>query len=177
MDAFKEYLLYYRNLEKGKHKFKYLITNKFFALYPQSRVKKGNLTIDLTVIVEQNSLILTFFINGTVSIQCDVCLDDLSFQINEQKDLLVEFGSRNSDISDVDNTITIEYSKNYMQLAQHFYEYIHLSIPIKVVHPTNKNGESMCNKEMLKTLKKYQIKESEKKIIDPRWEKLKTIYN
>ena len=177
MNAFKEYLLYYRNLTKGKHNFKYIITDKFFALFPHSRVKSGNINIDVTVIVEQTCLVLTFFINGTVSIQCDVCLEDMDLPINEQKDLLVEFGTRNSDISDVDNTIIIDYSENQIQLAQHIYEYIHLSIPIKVVHPTDKNGESMCNKEMLSTLKKYQIQQSNKEIIDPRWEKLKTINN
>jgi uncharacterized metal-binding protein YceD (DUF177 family) len=53
-----------------------------------------------------------------------------------------------------------------------------LSIPLRHVHPKNKDGKRDCNPEMLKKLKNYMRPESEDKpLTDPRWDALKKLGN
>jgi uncharacterized protein len=62
-----------------------------------------------------------------------------------------------------------------LDMKQYFYEYILLALPIKRVHPDDKNGNSTCDPEMLKKLKEHII--SEEVESDPRWDELKKLIN
>jgi len=44
-----------------------------------------------------------------------------------------------------------------LDLAQHFYEYIMLSLPMKHVHPDREDGSEGCNPDMLALLKNYSV--------------------
>jgi uncharacterized metal-binding protein YceD (DUF177 family) len=50
-----------------------------------------------------------------------------------------------------------------------------LALPIKRVHPLDKNGKSMCDPAMLKELEELIIEEEKEN--DPRWDELKKLMN
>jgi uncharacterized metal-binding protein YceD (DUF177 family) len=89
--------------------------------------------------------------------------------------LLVKPGKSISD--DDPDIISLSSDENELDLRQNFYEYIHLALPIKRVHPDDKNGNSTCNPEMLKKLKELLVDEEDEKHIDPRWDDLKKLMN
>ena len=62
-----------------------------------------------------------------------------------------------------------------LDLKQYIYEYIHLALPIKRVHPDDKNGKSTCDPEMLKKLKEHIVNNENEN--DPRWDELKKLMN
>jgi len=62
-----------------------------------------------------------------------------------------------------------------LDLQQHFYEYIHLALPIKRVHPDDQSGNSTCDPVMLKKLKELIVEEKYEN--DPRWDELKRLMN
>jgi len=57
------------------------------------------------------------------------------------------------------------------------YEFIHLALPIRRVHPLDKNGKVDCNPEMIKKLNKLLITEEKQNNTDSRWDKLKKLIN
>ena len=48
-----------------------------------------------------------------------------------------------------------------------------VSVPKKILHPTDKTGTRTCNQEMIALVKKYT--ELQKTPSDPRWEALKKL--
>ena len=75
-----------------------------------------------------------------------------------------------------DELIILHPNEHELDLKQYIYESICLSIPYRKVHPEDDQGNSACNKDMLKeinTLKPKQLNEQSGN--DPRWDILKDI--
>lgn len=62
-----------------------------------------------------------------------------------------------------------------LDLQQQIYEFIMLALPIRRVHPVDKNGNSTCDPVMLKKLDELIV--DEEKDTDPRWDELKKLMN
>jgi uncharacterized metal-binding protein YceD (DUF177 family) len=60
-----------------------------------------------------------------------------------------------------------------IDLAPFLYEYIHLLLPVRRVHPDERNGQSGCNPEVLKKLEELAPHPH----LDPRWETLNRLKN
>ena len=162
-------------LKEGLHTFDFEIGKEFFEEFEESEIKEGSLKA--VVILEKRSshLDLQVKISGTVLISCDRCLEMFSRPVECENRLLVKLGKV---ISEEDpDIVSLASDEHELDLMQHFYEYIHLALPIKRVHPDNEDGESTCNPEMLKKLKELLVVEETEKHNDPRWDDLKKLMN
>jgi len=56
-------------------------------------------------------------------------------------------------------------------LSTYIYEFIHLGLPARLLHPDDENGNSTCDPEMLRLLEKLAPAGT----VDPRWEALKKL--
>jgi len=170
----KEYLLKFSRLENGSHEFDYHVNDSFFNHFEQSLVEKGE--VKVKVVLEKTALVLTlnFALKGKLYIPCNRCLDLVELPIETEHQLFVKFGEVATDISDVDEIMVIEESTTELDLSQHIYEFISLSIPYRVTHA--ETAKTKCNPEMIKRLNSYLITEEDKPT-DPRWDALKTIIN
>jgi len=168
----KQYTVNFKELELGEHNFEFKIEDAFFEHFEKSEVHEGNLDMHVNLLKEERLITLSIKIDGSVNVMCDRCLDYFEYPINYKGILYLNL-SPNFEEDRVD-VINIEEDQGKINLAQHFYENIHLSLPLKRVHPDDEQGNSTCNQEMLKLLEKYQ-KEEDKDSIDPRWEKLRDI--
>jgi uncharacterized metal-binding protein YceD (DUF177 family) len=160
----------------GTHEFSISLDSKFFDLFENSEVKTGLLKAEITLLRSSDSMHLKIDMKGTVDVECDRCLDTYPFQVDCSNELSVEIGEENSDLSDADDRITLSRRETSIDLSQHFFDYINLSLPIRKIHPKDENGKSTCNKDMIKKLKNLKVKESPQEI-DPRWDNLKTLLN
>jgi uncharacterized metal-binding protein YceD (DUF177 family) len=66
----------------------------------------------------------------------------------------------------------IPRNESQIDLSQYIYEFINLLLPLRVVHPDDENGVSMCDKAVLAKLAEHSIPEPK---ADPRWDILKKI--
>jgi uncharacterized metal-binding protein YceD (DUF177 family) len=168
----KQYTVNFKELELGEHNFEFKIEDAFFEHFEKSEVHEGNLDINVHLLKEERLITLSITIDGSVNIMCDRCLDYFEYPINYKGVLYLNLNPNFEE--DRDDVINIEEDQGKINLAQHFYENIHLSLPLKRVHPDDDQGNSTCNQEMLKLLEKYQ-KEEDEDSIDPRWEKLRDL--
>jgi len=76
-------------------------------------------------------------------------------------------------VDDDPDMLSMPADENELDMAQYFYEYIHLALPLQRVHPTDKKGQSTCNPEMIRRL----IEHSSSGETDPRWDELKKLMN
>ena len=164
----------FKGLKVGRYSFNFKIDNEFFEKFEESEIKEGKLsaTVEMDKIASHIDLLIK--ISGTALISCDRCLEIFSYPINCENRLIVKFSKEDSDDADA---IYLLSDENELDLQQHFYEFIHLALPIRRVHPTDKNGKVGCNPEMIKILNELLIDEEIHNDTDPRWDELKKLIN
>ncbi|MBN2350861.1 MAG: DUF177 domain-containing protein [Bacteroidales bacterium] len=168
-----QYIIPFKGLNEGKHEFVFEANHKFFEEYNALEVTNGNVKIQVSLTKKTQLLELDFFLEGTIEVQCDRCLDYFSLPISYKSNLFVKFGEE--DFSNDIDILILPPNEHELNIAQYIYECIGLSIPYKKIHPPDSSGRSGCNPEMIKKLEQFEIKNTD--IIDPRWEKLKNIFD
>jgi len=165
------YIINFHDLDIGEYDFKFILDNVFFEKFDNSEIKDANIKAEVKLIKHQHTFELDFDLSGFVTVQCDRCLDDFKQHVTYKTDLFVEFGEKSSDLSDADTRITIASNEIEIVLDKHLYDYAHLSIPYKNVHP----DENKCNMSIINRIEELNTKQEE--VSDPRWDKLKTLMN
>ncbi len=171
-----KYDIEFKGLKEGLHEFEFEVDNKFFAHFEESLVDNGEITIK--VVLEKRSSFIKLHLNivGWLELNCDRCLDNYQQAISNETEMIVKFSENEFD--EGENIMWVNPEEYHINLAQIIYEYITLSVPLRHVHPKNKDGKRDCNKEMLKKLKNYMHPESDDKTsTDPRWDALRNFRN
>ena len=160
-------------LKEGRHVIDFEIGKEFFELFEVSEVKEGSLIANIEMDKRSSHLDLVLRISGSVRICCDRCLEMFFQPVSCENRLLVKFGKSIED-SDPD-IISVPEDEHELDLQQHIYEFIYLSLPIKRVHPDDRNGNSTCDPGMLKKLEELIVEEEIES--DTRWDELKKLIN
>ena len=144
------------------------LDDQFFAALDGSQLEHGSLHVSVSIRKMTGFYELSFHTEGTVTITCDRCLDDMQQPIAADDRLTVKLGNT---YSEDDDTVTIDENEGILDLAWYIYEFTMLAIPIKHVHAPGK-----CNSAMTQKLEELsgavRSGEEETEAIDPRWEAL-----
>jgi uncharacterized metal-binding protein YceD (DUF177 family) len=173
-----EYRIYHKKLGLGKHKQDFQITNKFFDAFEFSEVKKGEIIAKADIEVRNSAVIVKLELSGTVNVQCDVCLEYFDMKISNNVLLTFKFTETPENSYFDDEIIYISDSAEFIDLQKILYDYIILALPIKKVHPVDKNGNRTCNPEILKKLDKLSSDETKTNVKNSEiWDELKKLLN
>jgi len=177
VNKLRQYSIQFSNLKEGKYDFEFEIGKDLFDAFGNTEIIDAEIVIKVLFEKGTSHLSLAFDIQGVVQTECDRCLDPIEIEIDYCPSLYVNFGEETSDLTDIDDTMILARSEDSLELAKHFYDYVILNLPIQKYHPDNEDGSSTCNPEMLEKLENYMSGEVKSVDIDPRWEKLKNMYN
>ncbi len=171
------YIISFKGLSLGSHVFDWTIGGSFFAAYEMSEINDACIDVHLTLVKHTRFLELNFVLDGWAEVSCDRCLDPLKLDIASEAQLYVRFGDQaGEDDSDDNDVIILPHGEDQLDITQYLYEYAHLSLPIRRVHPDDANGHSTCNAEMIRKLEQYLVEDSpDNSVSDPRWDDLKEI--
>jgi len=167
----RQFVILFKGLSAGNHDFVFDVDKRFFDDFEGSEIKEGKINVFVNLAKTANFLELSFRLKGSVLMTCDRCLDEFELPIEYLTKLYVKFGDA-TDVQD-DEIIMLPYSESELDIKQFIYEYVHLSLPYKRVHPNDKKGKSTCNAEMLKKLGEYSVKEH----TETPWDDLKKLMN
>jgi len=165
----RKYVIPFTGLKDGNHTFNFILDDKFFEEFEGSEVKKGNVNVGINLVKNPRFIELNFKLDGEVEVMCDRCLDMFYLVIGYEETIYFRFGEESYEQSD--NVIILSPKEHEIQTAQYLYEFVHLALPYKKIHP-DQNGEPGCNKTMLEKLNNLKIDENK---TDPRWDQLKEI--
>lgn len=174
MKSNRQFVIPFKGLKIGKHDFVFDVGDKFFDEIEESEITKGNVHVEVTLDKKTTMLDFSFQLKGNVMVPCDRCLDDVEMPVEYEAKLYVKFGDESEE--QTDEIIVLSHNETEIDVAQYIYEFAHLALPYKRVHPDDENGQSTCNKEMLEKLNEYLIQKNENDI-DPRWDDLKNFMN
>ncbi|MFT4968950.1 MAG: hypothetical protein ACI9O4_000692 [Chitinophagales bacterium] len=166
-----EFKIPFVGMKKQLYQFEYLIGDGFFQNFPESDLDKCSIEVKVDFDKRENFFLLTFYIDGTVEIPCDRCTEPFNQDVFGDYEVAVKFGETDNVEQIDEDVVYISKSDDFIDVSNLIYEFIILSIPLRCAHPENDEGNSACNKEIIKKLQK-----EDKPSADPRWaalEKLK----
>ncbi|MBL4655355.1 MAG: DUF177 domain-containing protein [Bacteroidia bacterium] len=171
----KEFSIPFVGLANKKYTFNYHIDKKFFDNFEFSPVKDGDLAVKLTFDKQDAVFILDFDLKGNVELTCDLCSDSFSYEISKSSRAIIKLSG--NEMEDTDEILYLENNSSELNVTQLIYEFISLAIPLKRVHPSDKDGKNGCDPEAIKLLNKISVNSDSNKNIDPRWESLSKLLN
>tara|TARA_R110002096_G_scaffold81805_4_gene190570 strand:- start:2933 stop:3475 length:543 start_codon:yes stop_codon:yes gene_type:complete len=171
----KEFTIPFVGLKIGKHHFEYEIKQAFFEYFEYEDFNDVNVKVDVILEKKTTLLELHFKISGFVNVNCDLTNEPYNQAIENDFDLVVNFGDEYND-ENIDILI-IPHGTYEINIQQYIYELIVLAVPIKRLHPGIEDGtlgSEILEKleELSPGLKKNKEKEED---IDPRWNTLKKL--
>ena len=149
------------------------LDDDFFEALDGSQLDHGALHVSVSIRKMTGFFDLHIHSEGSVTVSCDRCLDDMSQPIEANHHLVVRLGDT---YSEDDDTVTIAEHEGILDVSWFIYESVMLAIPIKHVHAPGK-----CNSAMTQKLSELsgavRSGEEEAEAIDPRWAALLKLKN
>ena len=149
MGKFTEFKLPLKTLAPGVHTFEYHLGKQFFENMESQDIHDADLRVNLTVTHKNDLYQLAFHIEGTITLICDRCLDDLIMDVDTDYNINVKYGDDYND--EADDLLVIPESDNYLNVAYMLYDTVALTVPMKHVHPAGK-----CNRQMSAMLHRHR---------------------
>ncbi len=175
MKLLKEFTIPFVGLKIGKHHFEYEVKQTFFEHFEYEDFNDVNINVSLELEKKATLLELHFEFSGWVNVNCDLTNEPYNQTIENEFDLVVNFGDEYND-ENIDILI-VTHGTYEINIQQYLYELIILAVPIKRVHPGVEDGT--LDSEILEKLEELSPKLKDKKDkeeeIDPRWNTLKQL--
>lgn len=169
MDYLKQFVIPFGGLKPGVHQFSFEVDDLFFERFEHSEIKKGKFKVEVAFEREEKMLILNFLINGKVDVPCDRCYESFLLAVNGKERLIVKFGDGFHEENEEVQIIPL--GETQIDISPFIYEFVHLLIPYRRVHPEDENGNSLCDPEVIKRIDEREAASEP----DPRWEVLKKL--
>ena len=137
-------------LASGESRFSWHADKEFFEAFENAEILDADL--DASVIVEKSGRYLGVDceIDGTVTVACDRCLEDLEMPVTADVLLSVKYGDEESSEDHQEGEREIVFvpeGEAELDLSQIIYDYVCLSLPMQRHH-----DEGDCNPDALKFL-------------------------
>ncbi len=133
MKKLKDYEIGIAKLSNKVHTYEFEMDDSFFDLFETEIVSGGKLLANVTLDKTESLLTFNIDIKGTVRLTCDRSLDEFDYPVDVQEVFRVKYGDENMELSD--DLWQITSGTQSINIAQHLYDYISLSLPMKKLHP------------------------------------------
>mgnify|MGYP002523823968 CR=1 FL=1 len=161
-----------KGMKTDEQSLEFDLNDEFFKVLDASEVNGGALHVSVSIRKASGFYELLFHTEGTVTVPCDLCLDDMEQPIMTDNRLVAKLGTEIN--TEDDDVVIVDENEGMLDTSWLIYEFVALAIPIKHVHAPGK-----CNSAMTQKLEELSgaVRSSEEaaKEIDPRWEALKKL--
>jgi uncharacterized protein len=169
VNRLKEYNIQFVGLEPGNHQFEYEVKDSFFEHFEFSQIQHGDIKVTVSLEKMERMMIFDIGIEGDVLVTCDRCTNEFKLTLSDSQRLIVKLGAEY--LEESEDVVVIPETDYQFDLSSYIYEFIHLALPARILHPDDENGSSTCDPEMLRLLETLTPSET----VDPRWEALKKL--
>lgn len=170
-----KYDIHIQGLENKRYTYEFEGGNEFFEFFEQDIITSGHFKAN--VVIDKNSALLQLFfeIEGVIGLICDRCLEPFEEPIHLKEKYIYKFGDRHEEITDEiemipQNTATIN-------IAQHIYDFIGVSLPMKKLHPRFRNEDEDEDDKFIYSTDEEREEEEKEEVTDPRWAALLSLKN
>lgn len=137
------YVIPIDGLKVGRNTISRHVGKDFFESYDNSEIHGADL--DVHVVLDKDSALhCEVRINGTLTVQCDRCLEDVDLPVKVEERIRIERGTDGADEIDGEEVVYVTYGSEGLDFGQIIYDYSILALPIKRVH-----DDGRCNPKMI----------------------------
>ena len=167
MSELETYRIDLKGLKEEECFLEYDLDDAYFAALDGAELEHGALHVSVSIRKTAGLFELLFNVSGTVTVICDLCLDEMQQSIDAENRLLVKLAAETN--TENDELVTVSEDDGILDMSWFIYEFIVLAIPIKHVHAPGK-----CNRAMTEKLEELSTARSsdDANNIDPRWSAL-----
>jgi len=177
LDTLKQYNIPFVGLSLGKHSYHYDLDEHFFECFEKSEIEHANVKLELVLEKSSSMLVLDFNIKGKVKLVCDRCSDYYWQDIESSNRLYIKFGD--TPYEQTEKIIIISQNETHIDVSQFAYEFVHLTLPLRRIHPGGNQEVDNCDPEVLKKLNELLIETDEegfpKTSAKDHWEELRKL--
>ncbi len=153
LEPLKPYNIGFSGLAEGHHRFSFEIGEAFFACFEKSEITSGEVYLSMNMEKEPSMLVFDFVLKGWIELACDRCLEGYREPVDHAYRLYVKFGDDFREESE--DVIIIPREESHFDVSHYVYEFLHLGIPLRRVHPDDKDGNPVCDPDMIDRLKEH----------------------
>lgn len=125
--SLREYIIPFKGLKNGVHKYNFEIDRAFFAHFEMSKIKEAQLSVELIFDKRDTIMDLHFSCTGTFQAQCDRCLAEISLPLSFNDHLVVKVSENEVDEEEF---LIVDPKESHLDLSTDIYEMIHVHLPI-----------------------------------------------
>ncbi len=155
LDPLKKYNIPFVGLSLGNHSYQFDIDDSFFDCFEKTEVMEASIKFELLMEKTGSMLVLDFNIWGKVKLVCDRCSDIYWQDINSTDRLYIKFGD--SHYEQTEQIIVISQNETHFDVSQYAYEFIHLNLPARRMHPGGTRKADNCDPEVLRKLDELKV--------------------
>lgn len=133
MKKLKDYEIGIAKLSNRTHKYEFTLNDDFFEEFGKEIILGGKLKADVELDKTESLLTFHFDITGHVRLTCDRSLEEFDHPVDVQATFRIKYGEENAELDD--DLWQITPNTQTINIAQHLYDYIGLSLPMKKLHP------------------------------------------
>ncbi len=149
MSETKGFTIQVNGLITGKHEFEFPVDYSFFESFGNKQVFNASLVAEIELEKGVNYMSVNAYIQGSVTVECDRCLDKLELPVEVDSSIAVKSTKLVVEISEEeDEYILVDTDDGELDLKQFIYDEICINLPIQCVHE-----EGECNAVMIDKLK------------------------
>ncbi|UTA68571.1 MULTISPECIES: DUF177 domain-containing protein [Emticicia] len=170
-----KYDIHIQGLENKRYNYEFEGADEFFEFFEQDIIQSGHFKAH--VLLDKNSTMIQLFfkIEGQIELVCDRSLELFDEPVQLEEKYIFKFGDRHEEITDELEMIPMNTAT--VNLAQHIYDFIAVSLPMKKLHPRFRDEEDDDDRFIYSTgeIAEEEVKTEED--IDPRWKALLALKN
>lgn len=181
MKKLRDYEIGIAKLSNKKHEYEFDMDDSFFDLFGGDIILGGKLEAKVVLDKTETLLTLDFNIKGHVRLTCDRSLDEFDEPVDIQETFRMKFGSEEKELDD--DLWEIPIDTQTINVAQHLYDYIGLSLPMKKLHPRFRDEDEEQDEDAILIYSSRHADDDDSEDdkgdddddVDPRWDALKNL--
>ncbi|MDX5437965.1 MAG: DUF177 domain-containing protein [Pontibacter sp.] len=180
MKKLRDYEIGIAKLSNKKHVYEFVLNDDFFGEFGKEIILGGNLTARVELDKTESLLTFHFDIKGHVRLTCDRSLEEFDHPVDIEAKFRIKYGDENAELDD--DLWQITPNTQSINIAQHLYDYIGLSLPMKKLHPRfveEDEDEEEDDRDILiyssRSDSDTDEDEDDEDDTDPRWDALRNL--
>lgn len=142
-----EYVIGLAGLHNGRTSYEYHVGQDFFDSFGSDMVRNADLHVVADLDKSGSDIRLSLRMDGTVTVECDRCLEDLVLPLAVDVALAVKFVKGAAEDTVSDDVIILEPGDTELDMRQLIYDYVIVGIPLQKVHDIKD-----CNPDVVRLL-------------------------
>ncbi len=175
-----KYDIHIHGLEEKSYEYDFEGSDEFFREFEQDLIESGSFRVAVLLDKTISTIRLTIHITGTIKLICDRSLEEFDEPLSITEKYIYKYGDRREVISDEIEIIPFGTPK--INISQHIFDFISLSVPMKKLHPRFRNETGNEEEDgILIYSDQSEVQDEEKnqqeESTDPRWAALLKLKN